>query len=57
MAEKVWEIPAEGKTPEELASAGVQALADFVREIGLPTTFTEMGRGIGYSAAPALNQD
>ena len=43
MAEKVWEIPAEGKTQEELAEAGVQALADFVREIGMPSTFTEMG--------------
>lgn len=43
MAEKVWEIPAEGKTQEELAEAGVQALADFVKEIGLPSTFTEMG--------------
>lgn len=43
MAEKVWEVPAEGKTQEELAKAGVQALADFVREIGMPSTFTEMG--------------
>ena len=43
MAEKVWEIPAEGKTPEELAEEGIQALADFVREIGMPSTFTEMG--------------
>lgn len=43
LAEKVWEVPAEGKTPEELAEAGVQALADFVHEIGLPSTFTEMG--------------
>jgi len=43
MAEKVWEIPSESKTPEELAEAGVQALEDFVREIGLPSTFTEMG--------------
>lgn len=43
MAEKVWEVPAEGKTQEELAEAGVQALADFVKEIGLPSTFTEMG--------------
>lgn len=43
MAEKVWEIPAEGKTQEELAEAGVQALSDFVKEIGLPSTFTEMG--------------
>lgn len=43
LAEKVWEIPVEGKTQEELAEAGVQALADFVKEIGLPSTFTEMG--------------
>lgn len=43
MAEKVWEIPAEGKTQEELAEAGIQALADFIREVGLPSTFTEMG--------------
>lgn len=28
---------------EELALAGVKALADFIREIGLPTTLTEMG--------------
>ncbi|MDE6386957.1 MAG: iron-containing alcohol dehydrogenase [Lachnospiraceae bacterium] len=43
MAEKVWEIPAEDKTPEELAVAGIDALADFIREIGLPSSFTEMG--------------
>lgn len=43
MAEKVWEISPEGKSQEELAEAGVQALADFVKEIGLPSTFTEMG--------------
>ena len=43
MAEKVWEIPAEGKSKEELAKAGIDALADFVKEIGLPSTFTQMG--------------
>lgn len=43
MAEQVWEILAEGKTKEELAETGIQALADFIREIGLPSTFTEMG--------------
>lgn len=43
MAEKVWEIPAEGKQPEEMAEAGISALADFIKEIGLPSTFTEMG--------------
>lgn len=43
MAEKVWEIPAEGKSKEELAKAGIDALADFVKEIGLPSTLTQMG--------------
>lgn len=43
MAEKVWEIPAEGKTQEELAKAGIDALADFIKEIGLPSTLTQMG--------------
>lgn len=43
MAEKVWEIPAEGKSKEELAEAGIGALADFVKEIGLPSTLTQMG--------------
>lgn len=43
MAEKVWEVSAEGKTQEELALAGIEALAGFVREIGMPSTFTEMG--------------
>lgn len=42
-ARNVWEISKEGKSQEELAAAGVQALADFVKEIGMPTTFSEMG--------------
>ena len=43
MAEKVWEISAEGKNEDELAKAGIDALADFVKEIGLPSTFAQMG--------------
>lgn len=43
IAQKVWEIPAAGKSQEELAEAGIQALADFVKEMGLPSMFTEMG--------------
>lgn len=43
MAKEVWEISPEGKSEEELALAGIQALADFIKEIGLPSTFTEMG--------------
>ena len=41
-ARNVWGITPK-KTAEETALAGVEALAAFVREIGLPTTFREMG--------------
>lgn len=40
---QVWEIPTEGKSEEELAHAGVEALADFIREIGMPVTLRELG--------------
>lgn len=43
LATEVWNIEPEGKSPEALAGAFVDALAAFVKEIGLPTTFTEMG--------------
>lgn len=40
-AQNVWGIaPKTGE--EETALAGVEALADFIREIGLPATFTEL---------------
>ncbi len=42
-AKNVWKIPEDGKTEEELAAAGVEALADFIKEIGLPTTLRELG--------------
>lgn len=42
-AANVWNISPEGKQAEELALAGVEALADFIREIGMPTSFREMG--------------
>ena len=42
-ARNVWEIPEEGKSEEDLALAGVEALADFIKEIGLPTTLRELG--------------
>lgn len=57
-AEKVWEIPAEGKTPEMLAEAGVQALENFIREIGLPSRLTEMGitdKGVLQRVADSCN--
>ena len=42
-AENVWGIARDGKTDEELALAGIQALADFIKEIGLPATLRELG--------------
>ena len=42
LAVEVWGIDPSGKTEEELAEAFVEALAAFIREIGSPTTFTEM---------------
>ena len=42
-AVNVWGISKDGKTDEELAKAGVEALTDFIKEIGMPTTFKELG--------------
>jgi uncharacterized oxidoreductases, Fe-dependent alcohol dehydrogenase family len=42
LAVEVWGVDPAGKTDAELAEAFVEALAAFIREIGLPTTFTEM---------------
>ena len=42
LAVEVWGIDPAGKSEEDLAGAFVDALAAFIREIGLPTTFAEM---------------
>lgn len=42
-ARNVWELPGEGRSEEALAEAGSAALADFIREIGLPTTLRQLG--------------
>lgn len=42
-AENVWEIPRSGRSDEELALAGVDALAQFIREVGLPSILKELG--------------
>ena len=38
-AVEIWGISPEGKTDEEIACAGIDALKDFIREIGLPEDF------------------
>ena len=42
-AENVWGIARGGRSDDELASAGIDALADFIKEIGLPSTLGELG--------------
>lgn len=42
-AQNVWGIAGEGKSEEELALAGIDALAEFIQEIGLPTSLKELG--------------
>lgn len=42
-AENVWGISPEGKTEEETSFAGIEALAGFIKETGLPTTLKELG--------------
>ena len=41
MAEKVWGV--KGSTQEETATLGIDALEAFIKEIGLPTRWSEMG--------------
>lgn len=42
-ATEVWGIDGEGKNDEQTALEGVEALAGFAREIGLPATLRELG--------------
>ncbi len=42
-AAEVWNISPDGKTDEEIARAGIDALERFIREIGLPETLQELG--------------
>ena len=42
-AENVWGIARRGMTDDELALSGIEMLAEFIKEIGLPSTFAEMG--------------
>lgn len=42
-ARYVWDIPAEGKSDEQLASDGLFALADWIKEIGAAANLRELG--------------
>lgn len=42
-AKEVWKVEAEGLTDEQVALAGIEALAKFIEDIGLPATLSQMG--------------
>lgn len=42
-AVNVWGIPADKASDEETALAGIYALADFIKELGLPSALREIG--------------
>lgn len=42
-AVNVWGVDPAGKSDKEVARLSVEALADFIKEMGLPTSFAEMG--------------
>ena len=42
-AKVVWEIPAEGKTEEEMAQAGITALENWIKEIGAASDVEVLG--------------
>ena len=48
-AENVWQIRRGDMTDEALAEAGINAQADFIREIGLPTSLKELADSCNLS--------
>lgn len=42
-AKKVWNVDTSNMTKEEAALAGIEKLAGFIKELGLPTTLREIG--------------
>lgn len=42
-AEEVWKVSVGGKAKEEIGAAGIDALAAFIKEIGMPSRLSEKG--------------
>ena len=57
-AERVWMLKREDHgSDEELALAGIEALASFIKEAGLPTTLRELKTGLGTVSCPGFSDD
>ena len=42
-ATNVWNVDTDGKSKEQIALEGIDALADFIKEMGIPATLRELG--------------
>ena len=42
-AEEVWRVSPEGKTDEQVASEGLEALEDWMKKLGLTMNISELG--------------
>jgi alcohol dehydrogenase YqhD (iron-dependent ADH family) len=57
-ATTIWNVDPAGKTDNEIALAGLDAMRDFIVELGIPTTLRELGtteemlEKIAYSTIP-----
>lgn len=40
---EVWDVDPQGKDKMTIANEGIEALAAFIKEMGMPTTFAELG--------------
>lgn len=45
-AKEVWHVDSTGKSDEEVALAGIDALSAFIKEIGMPATLRELKAGM-----------
>lgn len=55
-AREVWHIADEGKTDEQVAKEGIDALAAFIKEIGLPSRLSDMGINLANDVRRAIAQ-
>ena len=54
-AQKIWKVDTTGMTKEQAAMAGIDKLAEFIQELGLPTTLRELGVTSPEMAAEIAN--
>ncbi|MBQ7420786.1 MAG: iron-containing alcohol dehydrogenase [Prevotella sp.] len=55
-AEEVWCVERADKTDEQIGAEGIEALADFIHAVGLPTSFSKMGLSLNDATLHAITE-